>query len=45
MLGSLIYYLMQKKSQIIYFGKDNNNDNLQPVLSMDNGKKIPYVPI
>ena len=32
------------KSQLLYFGKDSNNDNVQPVLSMDNGKKIPYVP-
>ena len=31
------------KSQLLYFGKDSNNDNVQPVLSMDNGKKIPYV--
>ena len=31
------------KSQLLYFGKDSNNDNIQPVLSMDNGKKIPYV--
>ena len=30
-------------SQLLYFGKDINNDNIQPVLSMDNGKKIPYV--
>ena len=32
-----------KKSQLLYFGKDGNNDNVQPVLSMDNGKTIPYV--
>ena len=25
------------------FGKDSNNDNVQPVLSMDNGQKIHYV--
>ena len=31
------------KSQLLYFGKDSNNDNVQPDLSMDNGKKIPYV--
>ena len=31
------------KNQLLYFGKDSNNDNVQPVLSMDNGKKIPYV--
>ena len=31
------------KCQLLYFGKDSNNDNVQPVLSMDNGKKIPYV--
>ena len=31
------------KSQLLYFGKDSNNDNVQPVLSMDNGKKISYV--
>ena len=31
------------KSQLLYFGKDSNNDNVQPVLRMDNGKKIPYV--
>ena len=31
------------KSQLLCFGKDSNNDNVQPVLSMDNGKKIPYV--
>ena len=28
------------KSQLLYFGKDSNNDNVQPVLSMDNGKKV-----
>ena len=33
------------KSQLLYFGKDSNNDNVQPVLSMDNGKKISYVTI
>ena len=31
------------KSQLLYFGKDSNNDNIQPVLSMDNGKKIPML--
>ena len=31
------------KSQLLYFGKDSHNDNVQPVLSMDNGNKIPYV--
>ena len=31
------------KSQLLYFGKDSNNDNIQSGLSMDNGKKIPYV--
>ena len=31
------------KSQLLYFRKDGNNDNVQPVLSMDTGKKIPYV--
>ena len=31
------------KVQFLYFGKDSNSDNVQPVLSMDNGKKIPYV--
>ena len=31
------------KNQLLYFGKDSNNDNVQPVLSKDNGKKIPYV--
>ena len=31
------------KSQLLYFGKDSNNNNIQLVLSMDNGKKIPYV--
>ena len=31
------------KSQLLYFGKDSNNDNMQPVLSMDDGKKIAYV--
>ena len=31
------------ENQLLYFGKDSNNDNVQPVLSMDNGKKIPYV--
>ena len=31
------------KSQLLYFGKDSDNDNIQPVLSMDNGKKIPYL--
>ena len=31
------------KSQLLYFSKDCNNDNVQPVLSMDNGKKIPCV--
>ena len=31
------------KSQLLYFGKDSNNDNIQPVLSIDNGKKILYV--
>ena len=30
------------KSQLLYFSKDSNNYNVQPVLSMDNGKKIPY---
>ena len=30
-------------SQLLYFGKDSNVDNVQPVLSMDNSKKIPYV--
>ena len=29
------------KSQLLYFVKDSNNDDIQPVLSMDNGKKIP----
>ena len=38
----MMYYLMQLK-QLLYFGKDSNNDNVLPVLSMDNGKKIPYV--
>ena len=28
------------KIQLLYFGKDSNNDNVQPVLSMDNGKKF-----
>ena len=31
------------KCQLLYFGKNSNNDNIQPVLSMDNGTKIPYV--
>ena len=31
------------KSQLLHFGKYSNNDNIQPVFSMDNGKKIPYV--
>ena len=31
------------KIQLLYFGKDSNNDNVRPVLSMDDGKKIPYV--
>ena len=31
------------KSQLLYVGKDSNNDNVQPVLSMDNGTKILYV--
>ena len=31
------------KSQLLYFSRYSNNDNVQPVLSMDNGKKIPYV--
>ena len=31
------------KSQLFYFSKDINNYNVQSVLSMDNGKKIPYV--
>ena len=31
------------KSHLLYFGKDSNNDNVQPVLSMDDGKKICYV--
>ena len=31
------------KSQLLYFSKDSNNDNVQPVLSIDNGKKIPYI--
>ena len=31
------------KHQLLYFGKDNNNHNIQPVLSMDNGKKVPHV--
>ena len=31
------------KSQLLYFGKDSNKDNVQPVLIMDNGKEIPYV--
>ena len=28
------------KSQLLYFGKDSKNDNIQPVLSMDNGRKF-----
>ena len=31
------------KRQFLYFGKDSSNDNVQPVLSMDNGKKTLYV--
>ena len=31
------------KGQLLYFGKDSNNDNIQPVLTMDNGKKITCV--
>ena len=31
------------KGQLLYIGKDSNNDNIQPVLSIDNGKKIFYV--
>ena len=31
------------KNQLLYFRKDGNNDNVQPGLSMDTGKKIPYV--
>ena len=31
------------KSQLLYFDKDSSNDNIQPVLSIDNCKNIPYV--
>ena len=31
------------KSQLLYFGKDSNNNNVQQVLNMNNGQKIPYV--
>ena len=33
------------KSQLLYFGKGSNNDNVQPVIDnvIDNGNRIPYV--
>ena len=31
------------KSHLLYFSKDSNNDNVQPVLKIENGKKILYV--
>ena len=34
---------MQQKVNYYILVKISNNDNVQPVLSMDNGKKIPYV--
>ena len=28
------------KSQLLHFSKDSNNDNVQPILSMDNFKNF-----
>ena len=32
-----IYEKYVRKCDILYFSKDSNNDNVQPVLSIDNG--------
>ena len=35
--------LVSEINVYIYFGKESNNDNVQPLLSMENGNKILYV--